>query len=297
MTYAAVINRDSGYVMARSPALVRAMLENATRGDLGMLHMVSGPAIGDALERAFAAKPDAVIVLGGDGSARAAAAHAYRTGVPVIPLPGGTMNLLPRRLYGEGDPAECLRAALEGEVRWLDAGCVDDHLFFLQGFFGVAPDIARAREAARGLSSLEELPQLLSSAGAALATMLGHEDLTYQLDGKFPRHKADTLIVSLGSLDCVMDPSVRVAERDFEVIGIDFHNVAEVVRLGFNALLQQWRDDPSVEIAHAARIDVILGEDDPSAVLDGEPVELPVNATVTYLRDAVPVVAPPERAP
>lgn len=297
MGYAAVVNRNSGYVMARSAAFVRAMLENATRGELSMLHMVPGEAVGEALQAAFDSAPGAVIVLGGDGTARTAAEHAMRSGVPVIPLPGGTMNLLPRRLYGQGDPAECLRRALEGSPRFLDVGEAAGKLFFLQGFFGVAPNIARAREAARGLSSLEDLPHVLSNARKALGSMFGHEDLTYRLDGHGQPRTADTLIVSLGSLDRVMNPSVRVSHRDFEIIGVDVHNFAEIARLGFNALTQHWREDPSVETARAARLDVRLCEDDPCAVLDGEPVSLPVEVTVNYLRDAVPVVAPPDAEP
>jgi diacylglycerol kinase family enzyme len=297
LSYAAVVNRNSGYVMTHSPALVRAMLENATRGELGLLRMVEGPQIERALEEAFGGAHAAVIVLGGDGTARTAAAHAMRTGVPVIPLPGGTMNLLPRRLYGEGDPSECLRLALEGGTRCVDVGEVAGKLFFLQGFFGVAPNIARAREAARGLTSLEDLPLVLDNARKAIGAMFGHDDLQWRIGGAGPTHTADTLVVSLGSLDRVMNPSAHVSARDFEVIGIDVHNLAEIARLGFNALTQQWRDDPGVEVAHTTRLDVRLCEDDPCAVLDGEPVALPVEVTVNYLRDAVPVVAPPDAQP
>lgn len=297
MTYAAVVNRNSGYVMARSPAFVRAMLENATRGELGLLRMVEGAEIGRAIEEAFASKPRAVIILGGDGTARTAAEHAYSSGVPVIPLPGGTMNLLPRRLYGEGDPVECLHRALAGEPRLLDAGEAGGRLFFLQGLFGVAPNIARAREAVRGLNSLEDVPGAVASAGKALRSMFGHEGLRYRIDGGPERRTAETLVVSIGSLDRVMNPAAPVEERDFEIISVRIHDIGEFLRLGFKALTHNWRDDPGIEVVRTARLDVRLSEDDPCAVLDGEPVTLPVNVTVRYLRDAVPVIAPAEPGP
>jgi len=297
VTYAAVVNRNSGYVMARSPAFVRAMLENTTHGELGLLKIVPGEEVERALQEAFDAAPQAVIVLGGDGTARTAAEHARRSGVPVIPLPGGTMNLLPRRLYGEGDPADCLRQALAGEPRLLDAGEVAGKLFFLQGFFGVAPNIARAREAARGLTSFEDLPHVLDNARKAIGAMFGHDDLTYRLDGGAAKRRADTLVVSIGSLDRVMNPSARVTQREFEIIGVDVHSVAEIMRLGVNALRQNWREDPSVEVARATQLDVRLCESDAGAVLDGEPIELPIEVTVRYLRDVVPVIAPVEAEP
>jgi diacylglycerol kinase family enzyme len=40
--------------------------------------------------------PDAVLVLAGDGTARAAAEMAGPDGPLIAPLPGGTMNMLPR---------------------------------------------------------------------------------------------------------------------------------------------------------------------------------------------------------
>ncbi len=291
MSYAAVVNRNSGYVMAKSPATVRAMLENATHGELGSLRMVAGAEVEAALKEAFDSRPSAVIVLGGDGTARSAAAHARRSETPFIPLPGGTMNLLPRRLYGDGDPAECLSKALKGSFRRLDAGCAGEHLFFLQGFFGVAPNIARAREAVRELTSLDDLPGVFGQARKALKSLSGH-GLTYHLGKDEGEHKAETLVVSIGSLDDVMSPSPRELEHSFEVIGVDVHNLGEIARLGFNALMQHWRDDPGVEVARATELSLHLCEHDPCAVLDGEPVELPVDVTVRYLRDAIPVVVP-----
>jgi diacylglycerol kinase family enzyme len=54
---------------------------------------------------------DAIIVLGGDGTARAAAAMAPRNGPPLILLPGGTLNILPKALYGDLTWPEALSAA------------------------------------------------------------------------------------------------------------------------------------------------------------------------------------------
>ena len=57
------------------------------------------------MERSFAEaagqKLEVLIVLGGDGTIRTAAETCAEKGSYLIPLPGGTMNMLPRGLYGD----------------------------------------------------------------------------------------------------------------------------------------------------------------------------------------------------
>src|ERR1700761_8214748 len=56
-----------------------------------------------ALHAAVAARPDLLIVVAGDGTARLAAELCGPEGPLLAPLPGGTMNMLPRALYGQTD--------------------------------------------------------------------------------------------------------------------------------------------------------------------------------------------------
>ena len=57
------------------------------------------------MERSFAEaagqKLEVLIVLGGDGTIRTAAEVCAEKGPYLIPLPGGTMNMLSRALYGD----------------------------------------------------------------------------------------------------------------------------------------------------------------------------------------------------
>ncbi len=291
MSYAAVVNLNSGYVMAKSADFVRGMLQNAAGGALDSLEMVEGPAMDTALRAAFAREPKAVIVLGGDGAARAAAEYAHQSDAPVILLPGGTMNLLSRQIYGDCEPDECLRLAMRCGMRRLDAGRANGRLFLLQGLFGSAPDIARAREAVRAAEGLEDIPAVLAEAQTALAGALGHS-LTYRVDGGEELH-AESLAISIGSLDHVISPSQDAGRRSFEIIGVDPNGFLEVVRLGMGVLMQRWRDDPAVEVARGCALDLHLDPEDPCGVLDGEPIELSTEVRVEYAPEAVPVMAPP----
>ena len=59
----------------------------------------------DQIERAFAEaamhKPEMLVVLGGDGTIRTAAEACTGTDTYLLPLAGGTLNMLPRALYGD----------------------------------------------------------------------------------------------------------------------------------------------------------------------------------------------------
>ena len=68
------------------------------------------------MERFFAEaagqKLEVLIVLGGDGTIRTAAEACAEKGSYLIPLPGGTMNMLPRALYGNVSWEESLKKTL-----------------------------------------------------------------------------------------------------------------------------------------------------------------------------------------
>ncbi|HEY0053064.1 MAG TPA: diacylglycerol kinase family protein, partial [Caulobacteraceae bacterium] len=65
------------------------------------------------IQAALDARPDVLFVLAGDGTAGTIASRAGPDGPLVAPLPGGTMNMLPRALYGTADWKAALKVALE----------------------------------------------------------------------------------------------------------------------------------------------------------------------------------------
>ena len=108
------------------------------------------PRVEAAIEAAFATNPDVVFVLAGDGTARTAAAMAGLDGPLVSPLPGGTMNLLPKALYGTADWRVALRRALtEGLERTVSGGEVAGRPFYCAAVLGSPALWAPAREAVR----------------------------------------------------------------------------------------------------------------------------------------------------
>src|SRR6478735_6751920 len=89
----AIINCASGSVGPDAPAELEKLL-----GDHGLSANICAPLTGEleaCLRVAVDARPDLLIVLAGDGTARAAAQLCGPEGPTIAPLPGGTMNMLP----------------------------------------------------------------------------------------------------------------------------------------------------------------------------------------------------------
>jgi len=86
------------------------------------------PSFADATEQ----KLEVLVVLGGDGTIRTAAETCAEKGPFLIPLPGRTMNMLPRALYGDVSWEDALKNALTApSVKVLSGGRIADKHFFI----------------------------------------------------------------------------------------------------------------------------------------------------------------------
>jgi diacylglycerol kinase (ATP) len=103
-------------------------------------------------DRGVSARPDRIVVAGGDGSIGPAAAAAARAGVPLAVVPVGTANDFARTLGLPDEPAEAARLAATGSrMRRLDLGRMDGRPFVNVASLGLAP---AAAERAQGLKRL-----------------------------------------------------------------------------------------------------------------------------------------------
>src|SRR5437868_987324 len=99
---------------------------------------------------------DIFIVLGGDGTIQRAAEACAEKASLLIPLPGGTMNMLPRALYGDVSWEDALKNTLSQPVtKELSAGQVANNFFFVAAVVGAAVLWAETRESLREGDMLE----------------------------------------------------------------------------------------------------------------------------------------------
>lgn len=280
-----VANTASGSVGPKAPETARAILES-----FGLEAEIFAPNnednIGDCLDKAFATGPDLVIVLAGDGTARAAAERAGPKGPLIAPLPGGTMNMLPHAVYGVVKWEQALHDALErGQPRSIGGGAIDGKLFFVAAILGAPALWARAREAVRA----GQVRKAIRRAAWAFERAFSGR-LRYQLNGG-ARRKAE----ALGLLCPLISTAMPDDEQALEAAAFDPSGAVEAFRIGVRALGGDWRGDPAVSVGRCTEGGAWASGRIP-ALLDGEPTRLGRYARIEYRPNACRVLAPPVEA-
>jgi diacylglycerol kinase family enzyme len=281
-TVEVVANVASGGVGRTAPAELKAILAEA-----GLDAHVSTPEPHDlprCLGAAVARAPDLLIVLAGDGTARAAAELCGPEGPMIAPLPGGTMNMLPHAIYGVRPWQAALRLALEhGFEQPIGGGTVDGHSFLVAAILGSPALWAPAREAARfGKPKLA----WLRARRAMRRTFQGQ--LRYRLDGG-ARRKAEALI-----LMCPLTSRAMASDEPaLEAASLDVHGTSDLLRLGLHAVTGDWRTSPGVEISHCHVAQVSASHGVP-ALLDGETVRLKTVAEARFTDRVARILAIPK---
>jgi diacylglycerol kinase family enzyme len=265
-----VANIHSGGVDADAPAEIDRIL-----ADHGLSAHVCAPEkddLGNCLRAAVDAGPDLLIVLAGDGTARAAAELCGPDGPLIAPLPGGTMNMLPHAVYGPRSWQTALSIALaQGHEQVIGGGRVEGHGFLVAGIFGAPALWAQAREAAR-----DRRPRLAWQRARRAMRRAFHGRLRYALDGR-ERRKTEALVCMCP----LTSRALRNEEEALEAAALDMNGALDAFRLGVYALKGDWRDAPGVEVerCQTARIWAARGV---PAILDGEPVQLRALSEARY---------------
>jgi diacylglycerol kinase family enzyme len=279
-----LVNPLSGSVGPRAAAEVEAILTEYPC-EAEVVELV-GETMDAQINTALASAPDVLFVLAGDGTARAAASKAGPKGPLVAPLPGGTMNMLPKALYGTTDWKVALRNALEhGRSQCVSGGSVEGQAFYCAGIFGSPALWAPAREAMR----TGKLSLAWTYGRRALRRAFSGK-IRVELDGGKAR-KSEALVLISPMISTAMDEPVGL-----EAAAMNPADAAQAFRLAANALFSDWRQDPSVMTQPARRIRIKARSRIP-AVLDGEPTLLPHDMTVTFIAKAFNALVPEPPAP
>jgi diacylglycerol kinase family enzyme len=283
-TVEVVANCASGSVGRTAPADIEKILS-----EHGLAAKVRSPEPQDLtreLRAAVDAAPDLLIVLAGDGTARAAAELCGPEGPMIAPLPGGTMNILPHAIYGVRPWQAALRLALDqGVGQVIGGGQVEGRSFLVGAIFGSAALWAPAREAAR----FGKLTLAWRRARRAMRrTFRGR--LRYTLDGG-GREKAEALMLMCPLASKALDND----DSALEAAAFDVHGTTDIMRVGLHAVLGDWRNTPGVEVerCQVARIWAAHGV---PALLDGESVRLKPLSEVRYAARLARVLALPKAA-
>lgn len=239
----------------------------------------------DQIQTAIDACPDVLFVLAGDGTAGTIASRAGPNGPLIAPLPGGTMNMLPKALYGTADWKAALRLALEeGAEQDVAGGEVSDGVvtqaFYCAAILGAPALWAPAREAMR----TGKIGLAWTHARKALKRAFSGR-LRFSLDGS-PMKRTGALVLISPMISKVMDENTGL-----EAAAMDPTDAAQAFRLAAHAVMNDWRNDPAVTTKATRKVDVHARSKIP-AVIDGEPVLLKQSAKVKFIKKAFRALAP-----
>jgi diacylglycerol kinase family enzyme len=284
-----VANERSGSVGPGAGAEAEAIA-----GEFGLAahaRVLDPDAFVEGIKAALDSRPDLLIVLGGDGTASAAAALAGPYGPLLAPLPGGTMNMLPHALYGRRDWQSALRMILaDGRERPVAGGEVGGRSFYVAAVLGNPALWAPAREALRARQFWRAVDRALYAWRRCF-----RRKLRFSLDAA-PHAQAEALallcpLISRGAPDDM---------QALETAAFDPRSWTDVLRLGLEALLRpligpalggDWRADPAVTTGRC-REGRAYARRHIHAVIDGEPARLPRTAHIRFRPVAFRALAP-----
>ena len=278
---AAIINTSSGGCDSASEAEMLHILERA-----GVTNCKTWCGASDQIERGFVEaathKPEVLVVLGGDGTIRTAAEACTKTGTYLIPLPGGTLNVLPRALYGDSSWQEALHETLANpSTKELSGGRVGDKIFFVAAVVGAPGLWMEAREAIRE----GEILNAVRKAGVAVEAMFD-TNIQYFISQEVSGEAEVVAVICP-----LVSEQLSDSEQTLEAAAIDVENATELLGLATAAAFGKWRDHESVTLTKTHQVTVQSKKDIP-LFLDGERVKVGNEAQISFAPHAVNVIVP-----
>lgn len=209
-----------------------------------------------------------VVVVGGDGTIRAAVRALRGTDRPLAVVPRGSGNILARRMdipHGLGAALQLLR---RGRVRRLDLGICDDEPFLLAMGFGI--DARVIHEADQRLK--QQLGKLAYVWGAARNLPLRHHDFTLRIDGVEREVRAcSVMAANVGTYigPWVYPPRVDPSDARLEVAMMRAETLEQGLDLVATPFFSEEAPNRGVEVLRGRSIEVRAREEMPFQV-DGE---------------------------
>ncbi len=277
----AIINTSSGSCDLESEQKMLSILTGA-----GVIEPRTWCGEGDKMEQFFTEaaghKLEVLVVLGGDGTIRTAAEACAEGGAYLIPLPGGTMNMLSRALYGDVLWEDALENTLTApSLKVLSGGRIAGKQFLIASIVGAPALLVEPRESMREGNIADAIEK-----GSVAFRKMFETKVQYLISGGM---KGEAEAVAL--ICPLISEQMSDSEQAFEAAIIDVESAAEVVRLATTAAFGKWRDDRNILLTKTKRVDVQSSKDIP-ATLDGEKVNLGTSAEIDFVSRALTVLVP-----
>ena len=295
MNIIGVLNRDGGTFrttdMETFAAKAKDVFEAA--GHRFEPRLVAGKELLDALNQA-AADAEVLLAGGGDGTVSAAAAVAYKQGIPLAVLPAGTMNLFARSLGIPLGLDAALEALAKGEVKDVDIATANGRPFVHQFSVGIHPKLVKLRES---LTYKSRIGKMFASTRAAIGAIVRPPNFTAELvTGRgVERRRTAGISISNNPFDEGHLPLADSLDRG--VLGIYVMKPLTprtTVGLGWGMLRGKWKSLPQIIDREAREVTVRFPSKKHGAVavIDGELIKLDNKVNLKIHPGALQVLVP-----
>ena len=271
-----LINAKSGAVLRAGAEHCRALV--AAHFPDEILEVVGSPADLIAAARAATSDPaiDKVLLIGGDGTAAAIAGVLAGTGKVLVPLPGGTMNMLARDLGYGGDLETAIGELARAHPAQIDIAYVNDLPFLNNVVFGTFSVAAESREAIRDAATLTETASAAADFISAVA-LSDPQDYDIVIDGAAQHVRTNTLMVAnnLYTGSEGFRPTRRSLERG--VLGVyiaEAQGAIDFISIVYNAISGNLSETEGVKLRKCKSCSVRSNQKRLNMTIDGEVTEI-----------------------
>lgn len=243
---------------------------------------------------------DAVVASGGDGTVSAVAYLLAETGIPVLPFPAGTANLLAMNLASPSEPHALAKMTRAGNLLDFDMGEIELADGERMGFMimaGAGYDATIMKGAAAGKKILGPMAYFTSAVANATPQ---HADFTLTIDGKVVKSSGvGVLIVNFSKIQFDLSVVHENQPRDgaFDVVVLNTKDAFGLLPALMACILDRSGEFPersdALEIHRGTEITV---DADPALLVqyDGEVTNLKTPFTVRMLPKAARLVVSDE---
>ncbi|KAA5803424.1 hypothetical protein F1654_06345 [Alkalicaulis satelles] len=238
-----------------------------------------------AARKAIEAGANVIVTLGGDGTARAGAQALHDCGAGddgpfLVPLPLGTANLLPKRIYGQAGAEAILAGLADAKPGRLDAGLMDASVFLIAAAAGFPTTFARAREAIRDPRRPHRLRDAMSRAVAGMVHLFGPR-LRFRADGG-----GAVRLRQASGLMAAVEPRAGA----LSLVAVNLTSPLDLWGATLETFVESTREIGGHVHAGQARALRIWSRRPIPVMLDGEPQYAGTRLSVTFAPAAIPLL-------
>lgn len=297
-----IVNRRAGTVLDWESGPLREEILGAFRahGHDVKLHLIAPDDLRQTIARVLQSGCQALVVGGGDGTVRAAAAELLGSNVPLGVLPLGTLNRLARDLGIPLSLPEAAAVLARSEIKAIDVGEVNGRIFLCNSVYGLPAIFSQYRQSLRGKPSLERFKGYLS----AIKEMLrSRRRIELDVDHGHARLRLRVLSMAVSNNRYIEKPSLML-EKDGLHHGVLAAYVSQhpsgwaMARAVIRAMLGRFKSDPHIVHFEADEIDISGRRSRVRLANDGEieTFDLPLQYRIRPGALKVLVPANPSRA-